>query len=182
VAAEPKLVRLVQLDPATIDALAAGDLALANRTSPIVLTPYFVSPECLGTWQRRSRQLVRDPLAAGWITRAIHDERGQLPVGRAGFHGPPDERGMVEFGYAVDPRCRRQGYARASLLRLLEQAVAAPEVTVVRATISPVNEASRNLVLQYGFVEVGEQWDDEDGIETIFELPLSPPGAALARL
>lgn len=40
----------------------------------------------------------------------------------------------------------------------------------VRATISPDNEASRNLVLQYGFVEVGEQWDGEDGLETIFEV------------
>jgi len=37
--------------------------------------------------------------------------------------------------------------------------------------ISPDNLASRALVSQYGFVEVGEQWDDEDGLETIFEAP-----------
>ncbi len=170
--AEVQLVRLVQLDPVTIDALAAGELAAANRTAPVVLTPYLVSPECRGTWLRRSRQLVTDPSALSWITRVIHDERRQLTVGRAGFHGPPDERGMVEFGYSVDPFYRRQGYARACLLRLLEHAAAAAEVNVVRATISPDNVASRSLVLQYGFVEVGEQWDDEDGIETIFELPV----------
>lgn len=28
----------------------------------------------------------------------------------------------------------------------------------------------RALVLQYTFTEVGEQWDDEDGLETIFEV------------
>ena len=32
------------------------------------------------------------------------------------------------------------------------------------------NPASRQLVVQYRFVEVGEQWDDEDGLETIFEV------------
>ena len=46
-----------------------------------------------------------------------------------------------------------------------------PLVRVVRATISPDNAASRSLVLQHGFVEVGEQWDDEDGLEIVFEVP-----------
>jgi [ribosomal protein S5]-alanine N-acetyltransferase len=42
---------------------------------------------------------------------------------------------------------------------------------VVRATISPGNTASRRLVEQYGFVEVGEQLDDEDGLEIVYEVP-----------
>ena len=58
---------------------------------------------------------------------------------------------MVEVGYAVDPPHRRQGYARAALVSLLNRAVAEPAVSVVRATISPANLASRDLVLQYGF-------------------------------
>jgi ribosomal-protein-alanine N-acetyltransferase len=77
---------------------------------------------------------------------------------------------MVELGYAVDPRCRRQGYARAALVALLARAAREPSVRTVRATISPDNHASRLLVAQYGFIEVGEQWDDEDGLETIFEV------------
>jgi len=43
-------------------------------------------------------------------------------------------------------------------------------VHTVRASIRPDNVASRALVAQYGFVEVGEQWDDEDGLETVFEV------------
>jgi [ribosomal protein S5]-alanine N-acetyltransferase len=43
-------------------------------------------------------------------------------------------------------------------------------VRTVRASISPDNIASRRLVEQYGFVEVGEQWDDEDGLERVFEV------------
>jgi len=74
----------------------------------------------------------------------------------------------------VDAAYRRQGYARAALTALLHRASLEPSVTVVRATISPDNLPSRALIAQFGFVEVGEQWDDEDGLETIFELPLAP--------
>lgn len=39
--------------------------------------------------------------------------------------------------------------------------------------MSPDNLASLALIDQYGFREVGEQWDDEDGLETIFEVAAS---------
>jgi len=164
-------VELRQLPAAAIDALAAGDLAAASAAAGIALPPYFVSPQDRRTWLRRSAQLVDDPACAGWITRIIVDTDRELVVGRAGYHGPPDARGMVEIGYAVDPPHRRLGYARAALVALLERAAREPSVTTVRATVSPANHASRRLVLQYGFREVGEQWDDEDGLETIFEVP-----------
>jgi [ribosomal protein S5]-alanine N-acetyltransferase len=164
------LIDLVELPATALRALAAGDLATANREAPITLTPAFVGPDSRSTWRRRSRQVVEDPASAAWITRAIYDPVRQLAVGRAGFHGPPDDTGMVEVGYAVDPDYRRQGYARAALVALLERARREPAVSTVRASIRPDNEPSRLLVLQYGFVEVGEQWDDEDGLETIFEV------------
>lgn len=77
---------------------------------------------------------------------------------------------MVEIGYAVDPAYRRQGYARAALEVLLERAAREVDVRTVRATVSPDNAASQNLILQYRFAEVGEQWDDEDGLELIYEV------------
>ncbi len=79
---------------------------------------------------------------------------------------------MVEIGYAVDPEHRRRGYARAVLEHLLERARQEPDVRTFRATVSPTNEPSLGLVAQYPFVEVGEQWDDEDGLEVIFEIPV----------
>lgn len=79
---------------------------------------------------------------------------------------------MVEVGYEIDPSLRRQGYARAAFETLLQRAAAEPEVRVLRATISPQNEASYNLVRQYGLVKVGEQWDEEDGLEIIYEVPV----------
>jgi len=43
-------------------------------------------------------------------------------------------------------------------------------VRTVRASIRPDNHASQALAAQYGFVEVGQQEDDEDGLETVFEV------------
>jgi RimJ/RimL family protein N-acetyltransferase len=78
---------------------------------------------------------------------------------------------MVEVGYEIDPAFRRKGYARAALVALIKWAKEDASIQMIRATVSPDNLASRALVSQYGFVEVGEQWDDEDGLETIFEAP-----------
>lgn len=176
---ERPTVRIVQLDQATLRALADGDLDTANRVSDIVLPPYFVSAERRRTWRMRSRQVEADPACAAWITGAIFDPGRRVAVGTAGFHGPPDADGMVEVGYAVDPAHRRRGYARAALEELLGRAARESDVRVVRACVRPDNRASNRLVAQYGFVEVGEQWDEEDGREIVFEAPANPrpPGA-----
>lgn len=162
-------VRIVHLTAPVFRALAGGDLAAANEVGPVPLSPYFAGPDWRRVWQRRLRQVEDDPASAAWVTGVIWDEERQLAVGRAGFHGPPDPSGMVEIGYAVEPVFRRRGYARASLEALLRRAAAEPEAHTVRVTISPDNVASLRLASQYGFLEVGEQWDDEDGLEIVYE-------------
>ena len=130
-------VDLVRLGPASLRALADGDLATAEASAPVPLSPYLAGPECRWVWSVRAEQVVADPRSAGWITGVVWDPRHRLAVGRAGFHGPPDEVGMVEVGYSIDPLHRRRGYARAAVRALLEEAAAAPEVTVVRASVGP---------------------------------------------
>ena len=166
----PPHVRIVQLPGPVFRALADGDLAAANALSPVSLPAYFASPEWAGTWRMRSEQVEQDPASAAWVTGVIWDEQQQVAVGRAGYHGPPDPSGMVEIGYAVDPEYRRRGYARAALEALLARAAREPQVRTVRVSISPDNTASFDLASQYGFAEVGEQWDDEDGLEIIYEV------------
>lgn len=150
-------------------ALARGDLAAAKSLTTVSLSPYLVSDECVGTWRRRRDQIARNPNDSSWVTRLAVNSANQV-VGRAGYHGPPDKAGMVEIGYAIDPGHRRQGYARAALLILLETAHKHPDIAIVRATVRPDNIASRQLLDQHGFQEVGSQWDDEDGLEIILEL------------
>lgn len=163
-------MRIVHLTAPAFRALADGDLAAANAASPVPLPEYFAGPEWRAVWRRRHGQVAEDPASAAWVTGVIWDERDQVAVGRAGYHGPPDPSGMVEIGYAVDPEFRRRGYARAALVALLQRAAREPRVRTVRVSISPDNVASYRLAAQYGFARVGEQWDDEDGLEIVYEL------------
>jgi RimJ/RimL family protein N-acetyltransferase len=173
-AGEP-VVRIVHLTGPAFRALAAGDLGAANAASPVPASPYLAGPACASVWLRRSRQFDADPASAAWVTGIIWDESRKRAVGRAGYHGPPDESGMVEIGYAVDPEFRRRGYARAALEALLERAAREPSVRTVRVTISPDNEPSYRLATQYGFTKTGEQWDEEDGLEYVYERRADQP-------
>lgn len=166
-------VRIVQLSPAALQALAEGDLDGAAVHETVPLTPWLVSEEKIGVWRMRARQAVESPQDLPWVTGVVVDEDTGLTVAAGGFHAAPDERGMVEAGYGVDPVHRRQGYARAILESLMDRARSEPSVTVLRLTISPENEPSLALARQYPFAEVGEQWDDEDGLETIYELDVT---------
>ncbi len=167
-------VRIVHLDGPVFAALAAGDLAAANAASPVPLPAFFAGPEWRGVWRMRHRQVEEAPASAAWVTGAVWDEERRVAVGRAGYHGPPDADGMVEIGYAVDPEHRRRGCARAALEALLRRAAEEPGVRTVRVSISPDNTASWALASQYGFARVGEQWDDEDGLEVVHEVPARP--------
>lgn len=163
-------VRIVHLTGPVFRALADGDLDAAGAVSPVPVSAYLVAPENRGVWRRRSDQAEVDPAGAGWVTGIVFDEDRRLAVGRAGFHGPPDAEGVVEIGYAVDPAQRRRGYARAALEALLRRAGQEPAVRAVRVSIRPDNLPSYGLAMQYGFVRIGEQWDDEDGLEIIYEV------------
>ena len=165
-------VRIIHLSADTLTALAAGDFEAASATAPVPLTPWLVSDEAIGTWRYRATQVAHTPADLDWVTGVIWDEDREVVVGKAGFHGSPTADGMVEVGYAVDPGERRRGYARAVLLAMLDRARAEPSVSTFRATVSPDNHASLGLIGQLPFVEVGEQWDEEDGLETIYELPV----------
>lgn len=166
-------MRIVHLTETAFDALAAGDLSTANAASPVPLSDYFAGPVWRSVWRMRSEQTRQNPTSASWVTGVIWDEDQHIAVGRAGYHGPPDADGMVEIGYAVDPAHRRRGYARAALEALLKRAREEPAVRTVRVTITPANTASSDLAAQYGFTAVGEQWDDEDGLEIIYEISAS---------
>ena len=171
----PVNVRIVHLSQPAHAAIAAADLAEANRLSPVPLTPVFVTEAFRSTFARRATQLLEHPEDEPWVTGVIWDDDLGLSVGAAGFHGSPDADGMVEVGYSVDPDLRRRGYARAAMRVLLDRAVAHPDVRVLRATISPDNQPSLDLIATFGLERNGEQWDEEDGLEWIFEIPTPGP-------
>ncbi|MEV5827245.1 GNAT family protein [Spirillospora sp. NPDC052242] len=164
-------VRFVELPETALRALVDGDLDRASAAAGVALTDYFLTDDAKSVWRRRLDQLDRDPADAPWIARAAVAEPDGVVVGHAGYHGAPDENGTVEIAYSVDPAHRRRGHARAMLAALLDRAAAEPSVRTVRASISPDNAGSLAAIAGQGFVHVGEQWDEEDGRELLFERP-----------
>ena len=164
-----KSVRIVQLDPATLRALAAGELPLA---SPVPLTDHLTGPEHRPLWRRRSRQVAADPAAAGVGHRCrLGARRSASPSAGPASTDRRTRPAWSRSATRSTPRTGARGYARAALAALLDRAAREPAVHTVRASVRPDNLASRALVESFGFVPVGQQWDDEDGLETVYERP-----------
>ncbi|WP_344211320.1 GNAT family N-acetyltransferase [Kribbella sancticallisti] len=164
-----KQIKLVEVSGTTMAALLADDLEQASRESGVRLTELFLDEHSKWLWNYRLKQLEDEPEAAGWLVHAAVSEPEGVVIGHGGYHGPPDANGMVEVGYTVDLQYRRQGYAKAILAALIDRAATEPGVRVVRASISPTNAASLATIANFGFLEAGEQWDEEDGLELLFE-------------
>ncbi len=99
----PKHVRFVELTGEAMSTLLAGDLSGAGKIAGVSLTEYFVTDTARWLWRYRLDQMAADPGRARWMVRqAVVGDKG-LVVGHAGFHGPPDDAGMVEIGYCVAP-------------------------------------------------------------------------------
>lgn len=165
-------MRLVPLPPEAMRALAEGDTETASTLVGVPLGDYLAGAEVAWLWRMRLEQIAVDPECEHWVAGAVVSEPDGTVVGHAGFHGPPGPTGTVEVGYAVDPAYRRRGYAKAMLAELLRKAASDPRVRKVRASVSPDNAASLATVAAFGFEEVGEAWDEDDGLEKVFELPL----------
>ncbi len=168
----------LSLEPAPvgfIEALECADRDEAQKLMNLIITgDWFEGRQ--GWMALRIRQLKEAPALDRWLLHAMvlaKADGGELPrtmVGHCGYHGAPDESGMVEIGYRVAPPFQRRGYAIEAVRGLIANAFAHPEVTRVRASIRPDNEPSLSLTAKLGFVRVGEQMDEVDGLEYVFDL------------
>jgi ribosomal-protein-alanine N-acetyltransferase len=164
----PAGVTFLALGPEVLDLLLRDDLRSASAAVGTELPEFFLTEKWL--WRLRYDQLQRSPGSAPWLVRAAVDPESGAVIGHAGFHGPPDANGMVEVGYTVIPECRGRGLAHRILASLVAEAAASPDVSVVRASIRPDNLPSLAMARRAGMRQVGEQWDEVDGRELIFEL------------
>ena len=172
-------LELVSMSVPFMEALAAHDLDSAAKEIGATV-PAWVADELENFLKYRLGQLRVDPTIRVWLGRAMvltEDSGTRRVVGSIGFHGPPDAQGRLEVGYSVDPPYRRRGYASESVKALFDWAHATHGITRFIASISPDNDPSLRLTAAYGFLKVGEQIDDIDGLEYIYETDWPRPAS-----
>ena len=112
--------------------------------------------------------LAADPEYGPWSVRLLLLKPSLEPIGHVRFHARPHD-GAVEFGYVVFTPWRRQGYATEAAEAVMHWANGHGVRRFV-ASVAPDNGASQRVVAKLGFRKVGEQIDEVDGVEDVFEL------------
>lgn len=118
---------------------------------------------------RRPRVAV-DPSAAPLLLRVAVHRADRVVVGSIGFHDRPDADGMIEVGVTVVPEYRRLGLAQEMLRGMWAWVIDQPGVRTLRYTVSPDNAVSQHIVQRLGFAHCGQQIDEIDGPEDIYEV------------
>jgi RimJ/RimL family protein N-acetyltransferase len=166
-------LQLISLTSECLRALFNGDYVGAG-----VYGGFIVSSECSllrhSSIQRRLGMIEKDPGQHPWMYRAIVRKCDTVMVGHISFHHKapdPDlseySSNAVELGYAIDASQRRKGYARESVLAMIEWAIE-QKVKMFCLSISPQNIPSLRLAESIGFRKTAERIDETDGLEYVY--------------
>ena len=142
-----------------------GAIAGRNFTNP-----HRVLVDDSGPLGWRVPQVKEDPSTNKWFVRLIVLKESLEIIGSTSFHGVPDENGMMEIGIGLDEKFWGKGYAKEALLGMWRWVVTQPGVSILRYTVSPTNIASVKIIQGFGFTHIGQQIDEEDGPEDIYEM------------
>jgi RimJ/RimL family protein N-acetyltransferase len=141
-------------------------LAIAGRDFTNPHRNLIASPGPLA-W--RVPQVKENPEVNKWFVRFIVLASSREIIGSTSFHGAPNSSGMIEIGLGIEDAFQRQGFAKEALKGMWLWACDFPEVKTLRYTVSPDNLASIKVIEFFGFQFMGQQIDEIDGPENIYE-------------
>jgi len=174
------VIELRPMTPEFVEAVLEGRREEAAELLSIEVPEEFPSEGEKGFLGLRLRQMREDERFRTWCPHAI--VLGGQMIGHAGYHGPPGinsthDPAAVEFGYRIFPPYRGRGYATQAAMMLMDQARDRAGIQRFVLSVAPQNEPSLAIVRKLGFVRTGEQMDEEDGLELVFELMRSADAA-----
>ncbi|MEO8291324.1 MAG: GNAT family N-acetyltransferase [Gaiellaceae bacterium] len=176
-------LELVSMAPAFIDDVLAGRRAEAAAWLGAAIDPSWPTDHDLLWLRRRLEQMQADASQQEWFGRVLLlRDPEPVMVGHAGFHGPPGVNGpgkpqALEVGYTVFLPYQGRGFATEAARALMEWAQREHDIHDFIASVAPDNLASLAVVRKLGFAQTGEQWDEEDGLELVFECRARSSGA-----
>lgn len=141
--------------------------AIAGRD---FLNPYQILISDSGPLAWRVPQVKANSELNKWFVRFIVLKETREIIGSTSFHGAPNEDGMIEIGLGIDERFQNRGFAKETLLGMWRWAITFPEVRTLRYTVSPDNLSSISVIKYFGFELTGQQLDEIDGPEDIYEM------------
>ncbi len=171
-AIQTQRLELHTLSPAAVAAFVQGDLEAMRALTPEYEITDHTFSEDDHVLRMRHEQLTDDPSSEPWLYRAAVLRGSSTVVGRAGFHSPPNAGGTVEIGFRVASDHRRRGFALEMARGLLSWGDAHGARRCL-ASVRPDNKASLATIARLGFVRIGEQIDEIDGLEWVHALELS---------
>lgn len=168
-------LELVLLTADCVDAVLAGEPERAVAIAGFRLREEWPDEHDEHFLRLRLKQMREDPTTEPWFARAMVLPPTREMIGHIGFHGPPNEPesqgdgSWLELGYTVFPEHRRRGYAVEATEALMTYARAEHGIKRFVLSISPENAPSLAMAEKMGFVRCGEQMDEIDGLEWVFE-------------
>ena len=121
----------------------------------------------------RLPRIRQNPEYAKYLPRVAVIKDNPIIIASAGFHDAPDSDGMIEIGFGVDKRYQGRGFGQELLHGMWSWVVNDPQVNTLRYTVSPDNLISQHIIKKLGFEYKGQQIDEGDGPEDIYELSAS---------
>jgi RimJ/RimL family protein N-acetyltransferase len=173
---ETPRLELYPLTPLQVARLAQRDYLGAQELAPSYDLTRETFADDAGVLAMRHAQLHADPSEAPWLLRVAVLRGTRQVIGRIGFHSRPSADGTVEIGYSVAASYRRQGYGTEMVRGQLAWGAAQGAVRCL-ASVRPDNAASLAMIAALGFVRIGEQIDEIDGLEWVHSLDL--PGSTM---
>lgn len=134
------------------------------------VNPYRILMDETGPLAWRVPQVKQAPWLNKYLVRWIVLRASREIIGSISFHGGASEVGMIEIGLGIDARFRNQGYGMEALAGMWIWVCQQEGVKILRYTVSSANLASVALIKKFGFKHVGQQLDEADGPEEIYEL------------
>lgn len=167
------MIELRPMTPEFLEAMLDDRRDEAAALLGIELPDEFPTEGERGFLGMRLRQMREDERFQTWCPSAVVLD-GRM-IGHAGYHGPPGINSTqnpeaVECGYTIYPDHRGRGYATQAAMMLMDLAEKRAGIRHFVLSVSPENDPSLAIVRKLGFVKTGEQMDEEDGLEHIFEL------------
>lgn len=147
-----KRLRLIPLDLENL-ILLLRDYQQLERNLSLTITDNQLEGslnKVMGVLIARVRANPKDYL---WYTNWIIVLRTENKIiGGLGFKGIPDEKGIVEIGYGINPPYQNNGYMTEAAEIAVKWALTQPNVKIVTAQTLRTNSSSRRVLEKIGMV------------------------------